>query len=251
MMHHYLFDSFAILNPPYILATIELADSGRIVSIDGGPMQRRNWFLIGAVVLFGNVSAAGLFPGQQFSVGEAPSAVAVGDFDRDGQQDLVTANSGSDDVVVLLNQGLTPVPSIAIDIKPGSFPNSVNPHSRGAVPVAILGSNTFDVADVDVTTLAFGPNGASIAHLNGHLEDTNFDGVMDLVVHFETRDTGIVCNDESATLTGETLDGQPFEGSDSIRTVGCRASRRSLFQRPGENSLMSDADGRAALPQKR
>jgi len=38
---------------------------------------------------------------------------------------------------------------VQIDIKPDGFPNSVNPSSRGVVRVAVLGSNTFDVADVD------------------------------------------------------------------------------------------------------
>jgi penicillin amidase len=112
--------------------------------------------------------------------------------------------------------------AVGLDIKPGSFPNSINPKSRGVIPVAILGSETFDVADVDVTTLAFGPNGAPIAHRDGHPKDVNRDGITDLLLHFRTRETGLVCGDESATLTGETLGGEKFEGSDSIRTVGCR-----------------------------
>ena len=119
-----------------------------------------------------------------------------------------------------------PVIAVGLDIKPHGYPNSVNPRSRGVIPVAILGSDTFDVADVDVTTLAFGPSGASIAHMHGHLQDVNFDGITDLVAHYRTRETGIACGDESATLTGETLGGQPFEGTDSIQTVGCRETRR-------------------------
>jgi len=116
---------------------------------------------------------------------------------------------------------------VTIAIKPDSDPSSINPYSRGVIPVAILGSGTFfDVADIDVTTVAFGPGGAPIAHLNGHLQDVNYDGIMDLVTHYRVRETGIACGDESATLTGETLDGQPIEGSDSIQTVGCRGTRR-------------------------
>jgi hypothetical protein len=86
--------------------------------------------------------------------------------------------------------------------------------------VAILGSDSFDVADVDVTTLAFGRNGASPDHSQGpHLEDLGGDGFTDLMAHFRIEETEIAFGDMMARLNGETLDGTPFEGCDTVRTV--------------------------------
>jgi hypothetical protein len=47
------------------------------------------------------------------------------------------------------------------------------------------------------------------------------DGDLDLVLHFNTQDAGIACNDEEAHVTGETFDGQLIEGSDAINIVKC------------------------------
>ena len=93
--------------------------------------------------------------------------------------------------------------------------------SRGVIPVAILGSDTFDVFDVDVRTLAFGPEGAAPKHKkSGHPEDVNDDEFTDLVSHYQTEEAGVAFGQNETCLTGELIDGTPFEAWDSILIVG-------------------------------
>jgi hypothetical protein len=106
-----------------------------------------------------------------------------------------------------------------ISIKPGSDPAAINPFSHGVIPVALLGSDCFDVLEVDETTLAFGPAGAALGHATvPHHADVNDDGFTDLVAHFAVKETGIAFGDTEACLTGE-IDGMPFEACDDIKTV--------------------------------
>jgi hypothetical protein len=115
-----------------------------------------------------------------------------------------------------------PLVQIAIDIKPATFPNSINPRSAGVMAVAILTTDTFDATTVDPATVRFGPTGTEAVAAHAALEDVDGDGDKDLILHFKTQDTGFVCGDASASLTGDTVDGRLIEGSDSIKTVGCR-----------------------------
>jgi hypothetical protein len=154
-----------------------------------------------------------------FVAGDTTASVAVADLDGDSLPDLVTANYGNDNVTVLLNQG-EPTVRTEIDIKPGSDSNPMNPSGQGNLPVAILGSESLDVAEIDAATLTFGPARASYVHRGGpHFEDVNGDGFADLMAHYRIKETGIAFGDIQACVSGETLDGTPFEACDSIRTV--------------------------------
>src|SRR2546425_37654 len=60
--------------------------------------------LVAATLGFWSMSPAPA-PATDFPVGASPSAVAVGDFNRDGRLDLAVANNGSRGVWVLLGNG--------------------------------------------------------------------------------------------------------------------------------------------------
>ena len=113
---------------------------------------------------------------------------------------------------------------VYIDIKPGSDLNSINPRSRGVIPVAILTTKDFDATAVNPSTVLFGKTGTEASPFHFAFEDVDGDGNIDMILHFRTQETGLVCGDTEAILTGESLNGQAIEGSDSIKTVGCKNS---------------------------
>lgn len=123
-----------------------------------------------------------------------------------------------DEIELVYDDGSDPEPgpvTVAVDIMPGSDQNPINLKSKGVIPVAILGTATFDATTVDGATVRFA--GASPSHGTGHLDDVNGDGRVDWLCHFKTQETDLQEGQTSASLTGKTKLGQDLQGSDSIQ----------------------------------
>lgn len=60
---------------------------------------------------------------------------------------------------------------VAIDVKPGSCPNPFNSASSGVVPVAVVGTESFDVRTIDATTLRLVVGEAEITPIRYSVSD--------------------------------------------------------------------------------
>jgi PGF-pre-PGF domain-containing protein len=133
---------------------------------------------------------------------------------------------GSYAVVAHLNTGNSVKPSF--DSAPASFkiiapiqfnieinPKSINPKDQGKIKVTIFNDKPsgFDVRMINIPSVKFGPNKASAVD--------NQTTAGNLMLFFNTQDTGIKCGDTQATLTGKTIDGMDIVGVDTFQTVGC------------------------------
>ncbi len=56
---------------------------------------------------------------------------------------------------------------VAVDLKPQSCPNPINTNARGTIPVAILGSDSFDVSEINVSTIEL----AGVSPIRSSIED--------------------------------------------------------------------------------
>lgn len=124
-----------------------------------------------------------------------------------------------------MNRELIPqvVLSVVIDIKPGSFPNTIQLKSAGVVPVAILSSGMFDATTINPDTVRLagasvkmvGKSGKSLAHA----EDVNGDGLLDLMCDVLTEEILLEPGDSIAVLEASTSDGRKIRGEDSVKVI--------------------------------
>ncbi len=133
------------------------------------------------------------------------------------------------------------VPRVFVDVKPGSCSNPLNLKSRGVIPVAILGTDDFDVRYINPSSVLLGRGeypGVSplrwgyedvVAPFSGptcQSHDLNGDGYSDLTLQFDARDLTQTLgfeDEEGDTitlwLTGNLvpeLGGTPIRGKDFI-----------------------------------
>jgi len=121
-------------------------------------------------------------------------------------------------------------PAVRIDVRPGSRDNVVTLHDHPPLAVAVLGSDAVDVRDLDLESLAFGPDGAAPQGRGRKLawlgrRDVNRDGYPDQVVLFDVDDTGLAPGDETACLAGD-LDGVAFRACDDVEVRDRRRACR-------------------------
>ena len=114
--------------------------------------------------------------------------------------------------------------TVAIDIKPGSDQNTINMASAGTIPVAILGSATFDVTTIDPETVTLAGGAVRVVGKASRLQcterDSNGDGFIDMVCQCTNLTEFITVNGESVgVLEALTITGQPIMGSDIVRIV--------------------------------
>jgi len=158
-------------------------------------------------------------------IGASDAGSNVRDFfdGRIDEVELFNRALTSAEVTSIFNAGSAgKVAPIVIDIKPGSFPNSINLGSKGNVPVAVLGTETFDATTLDLASLSFA-GAPVITKKNGtfqaSFEDVNNDGRLDLVLHFDTQKLALTSSSTEATLTGSTIGGRCVSGTDSVNIV--------------------------------
>ena len=143
-----------------------------------------------------------------------------------------------------------PRPRGGLDIKPGSCPNPLNSNSHGVLPVAVVGSETFDVTAIDVYSVRLSRAdgiGGAVAPNEGppgphstfedvatpfegqpcDCHDATGDGILDLSLKFRTDELveALELDDVlpgalvELVLSGALADGCEFIASDCVRIV--------------------------------
>lgn len=153
-----------------------------------------------------------------------------------------------------LDHSIPCIIKVAVDVKPESCPNPLNPKSKGVLTVAVLGTEDFDVNLIDPATILVAREGyedPGVSPLRWAYEDAatpfegelcechdlNGDGYMDMILKFDTQElvatlalVDVIGETIPLILTGSLKDefgGIAIEGSDCIKVL--RTGKKQLL----------------------
>ena len=113
------------------------------------------------------------------------------------------------------------IPLQEIDIKPFSYPNSINLKSNGLVSVAILSSAIFDATRVDPATVELRDHDSHASGaarpVRSAIEDVYGDGLPDLVLKFKKQDLPFTTDTTAADLVVVVGGHELILGTDTVR----------------------------------
>jgi len=222
--------SFRVMSNKKLVWRAVLSGNSIYSIISNSTMEADNWY---HVVLTHDASYTRLYINGSLDKEENPGGTIVnsGKALKIGWDDYAAERvfNGLIDEVRIWNKALEEpeiaynysLRNIAIDIKPGSDPNSINMGSNGVVPVAILGSVDFDAATVNPSTVTLAGAGVKLKGNSGNagsLEYVNDDQYLDLVVQVYTNQLDVL-GDGEIFLTAYTYAGPALTGSDWVRIV--------------------------------
>jgi len=110
---------------------------------------------------------------------------------------------------------LYPPAPVRIDITPGCDEKTIIPGRRGEFSIALLGSSSLDVRDVEPASLRFHGAGA----LRTEISDVNNDGRPDLMIAFDQATVRLDPRTRTGRLTGWLRSSQVFVGEDRVTVV--------------------------------
>lgn len=146
--------------------------------------------------------------GDQITIPNGSHGISGGDFFRDpppgGEGTVFEEGTGSQYLQTTLD-----LLSAQLRVHQNTPVTTLNPFDQGHLTLILVGNENFDVRNVDLGSLTFGPDAA--VPVSADIKDTSGpdgkkDGIEDLILKVRMPQTGIACGDTTGTLTGVYVD---------------------------------------------